>query len=42
MEYGKEYKTTRILVNGKTPKLMDTGSILGQMEIGMKVSGTCV
>ena len=39
MEFGKDWTMNLILGNGNIAKLMDTGSILGKMEIDMKENG---
>lgn len=41
MESGRESSRIHTLVNGRTRRLMDTGSIPGPMEIDMKASGRC-
>jgi hypothetical protein len=42
MEFGEDFITTRILVNGLSQKLMAMVFIHGKMVIVMKASGICV
>jgi hypothetical protein len=42
MEFGEDFITTRILVNGLSQKLMAMVFIHGRMVIVMKASGICV